>query len=197
LDGKYLKSVHRQFGKYPLRKWRPEDPGFNLDVSQMFYYAVWKGIKAIPILYYVNYIRSEAEQIIKKEFDWIYPGAHYFDDLYQSMMAYIYRTKFNIDRRKFNYSALVRSGQMTRESALELTKKVYAIEDPQVINLCIKRLGLTREELDEYLAFPPKTFRDYPNHYELICKLKPIIRLLSKLHILPGTAYDKYFNCGE
>ncbi len=196
LDGKYLKAVHKQFGTVPLRKWKPEDPGFNLDVKQMAYYTIWRGIKTIPILYYVNYVRKEAEEIIKKEFDWVYPGAHYFDDLYQSLMSYVLRTKFKIDRRLFNYSALVRSGQMPREEALSRLKEVYTIEDPKIIDLCIKRLGITREEFNEYVSRPPKTFRDYPNHYELICRYKGLVKLLCNLHLLPGTAYDKYFNCG-
>jgi hypothetical protein len=45
LDGKYLKAVHKQYGTYPLRKWTPNDPGFNLDIKEMFYYSMIKGIK--------------------------------------------------------------------------------------------------------------------------------------------------------
>jgi N-acetyl sugar amidotransferase len=196
LDGYYLKKVHQKFGKEKIRTWKPHDPGFNLDIFHMFYYTVFKGIKTIPLLYYYDYIRSEAEKPIKEDLDWVYPGAHYFDDLYQALMQRVYREKFNIDRRKINYSALVRSGQMRREEALERVKEIYVIEDPKVIDLCIKRLGLTKEEFENILKLPPKTFRDYPNHYNFIKYFKLPIRVLSKLNILPGTAYHKYFNCG-
>lgn len=196
LDGKYLKSVHRQFGTFPLRKWKPADPGFNLDIFQLFYYTVWKGIKVIPPLYYYPYVRREAGEILKKELDWVYTGAKYYDDLYQSLMTYIYRVKFKIDRRRFNYSALVRSGQMPREEALERVKDVYVIEDPDVIRLCIKRLSITQEELQEYMARPPKTFRDYPTYYNLIRLFKWPIKILSQWNLLPGMTYEKYFNCG-
>ncbi|MGB2706355.1 MAG: N-acetyl sugar amidotransferase, partial [Candidatus Omnitrophota bacterium] len=118
LDGNYLKSVHKKFGTVKLRKWTPEDPGFNLGLSHIFYYTVLKGLKTVPLLYYMDYVRRDAEEIIKKELNWVYPGAHYYDDLYQSLMTYVYRVKFNIDRRRFNYSALVRSGQMPQEEAL-------------------------------------------------------------------------------
>ena len=84
-----------------------------------------KRIRTIPILYHMNYVRTEAEEVIKNELDWINTGAHYYDDLYQSLMANILRIKFNIDFRKFNYSALVRSKQMDRSDALERIKKVY------------------------------------------------------------------------
>ena len=197
LDGKYMKAVHKQFGTIPLRKWKPTDPGFNLDIKEMVYYTIWRGIKTIPILYYVNYIRKDAEEVIKRELEWEYPGAHYFDDLYQSLMSYIYRQKFKFDRRVHNYSALVRCGQMTREEALESVKKIYVIEDPKVISLCIKRIGLTQEEFDGYMKLPIKSFRDYPNNYSLIKKAKILIKIMCKLNFLPCSAYDKYFNCGE
>jgi hypothetical protein len=85
---------------------------------------------------------------------------------------------------------------MSREEALEKLKSVYVIVDPKVIDLCIKRLGLTKEEFAEILKLPLKTFRDYPNNYKLIKLFKYPIFVLSKLNLLPGTAYDKYFHCG-
>jgi N-acetyl sugar amidotransferase len=197
LDGKYLKAVHKLYGTYPLRKWSPADPGFNLDLKEMTYYCVMKGIKTFPILYYADYVRKNVDELLIRELDWKNPGAHYFDDLYQSIMSYVNRVKFNIDRRLFNYSALVRSGQMTRHEALERVKEVYVIEDPKVMNLCIKRLGITQEEFEEIMKLPAKTFRNYPNNYRLIKGMKFPIRIMSKLNLLPGSAYDKYFNCGE
>jgi N-acetyl sugar amidotransferase len=197
LDGKYLKAVHKLYGTYPLRKWSPTDPGFNLDLKEMTYYCVMKGIKTFPILYYADYVRKNVDELLIRELDWKNPGAHYFDDLYQSIMSYVNRVKFNIDRRLFNYSALVRSGQMTRHEALERVKEVYVIEDPKVMNLCIKRLGITQEEFEEIMKLPAKTFRNYPNNYRLIKGMKFPIRIMSKLNLLPGSAYDKYFNCGE
>lgn len=195
LDGKYLLDVHKKFGQFPLRPWKPLDPGFNLTFKHMFFYTVRHRIKTIPLLYYHNYVRQEADAVLKNELDWINPGAHYYDDLYQSLMTYVMRTKFNIDRRKYNYAALVRSGQMSKAEAAERLKKIYVIEDPKVIDLCIKRLGLSREEFDQYMAIPAKTFRDYETSYDLIKFLRLPIWMASKLNILPPTAYAKYFEC--
>ncbi|MEZ4749293.1 MAG: N-acetyl sugar amidotransferase [Bdellovibrionota bacterium] len=194
LDGIYLKAVHKRFGKVKLRSWSPNDPGFNLNPLHMLYYTVFRGIRTFLPLYYTNYVRPEAEKILIGELDWKYPGAHYYDDLYQSLIFYVYRVKFNIDRRLFNYSALVRSGQMTREEALEKVKHIYVIEDPKVIDLCIKRLGISRDEFDSYLKLPPKTFRDYPNGYWLIALARPAIKMLCLSGILPRVTYDKYFS---
>lgn len=197
LDGRYLKSIVNKFGSMKFRKWDPEDPGFNFTLHSMLYYIVFRGIRLVTPMYYVNYVRSQAEEVIKKELDWVYPGAHYFDDLWQSLLFYVYRIKFNADKRKFNYSALVRSGQMTREEALGRIKEVYVIEDPKVIDLCIKRLGVTKETFTEFISSTPKTFRDYPNYYGIIKLLKLPIMIASKLHIIPAGAYDKFFSCGN
>lgn len=195
-DGKYLKTVHQQLGSVPLRKWTPTDPGFNLGPKELFYYTVLRGIKTITPMYYHDYIRTEAQQLIETELGWIYPGAHYFDDLYHALIKYIHRIKFNIDLNMNSDAALVRSGQMERESALERAHGVYQIEDPKIIDLCIKRLGLTREQFDAYMALPPKTFRQYNTSYTLFQWGKLPIWILSRLNLIPKVAYDKYFNCG-
>lgn len=195
LDGKYLKSILDRFGTVKLRRWRPDDPGYNLTLYQMFYYMVLRGITAVTPMYYVNYIRKEAEPVIKEELRWVNTGAHYFDDLWQSLLYYVYRVKFNVDKRRFNYSALVRSGQMTREEVLQRVKDVYVIEDPKIIDLCIKRLGITRRDLEEFISYPPKTFLDYPNYYNFIKKFKFLIKIACRMNMIPAGTYDKFFNC--
>ena len=193
IDGKYLKSVQEKYGTVKLRKWRPDDAGFNLNVLHVFYYTILRQIKTISLLYYMNYNRKEVDVILMKELGWAYTGAHHYDDLYQSLMTYIYRVKFNIDRRIINYSALIRSNQMSRDEAKTRADEVYSIEDPKIIDLCIKRLGISQDELDEILARPIKSFRDYPSHYNIIRMMKLPIKLLSRLNLLPGVTYLKFF----
>ena len=193
LDGKYLRNVHKRFGNRPLRPWRPDDPGFNLELKHLFYYHIIRRMKVVTPLYHLNYVRSEVEEVIVPELGWENTGAHYYDDLYQSLMHYIYREKFNIDRRLFNWSALIRSGQMNRGNALTRLKEPYALDNPDIIRLCIKRLGLTREDLDRFMALPIKTYRDYPTTYALIRKMRLPILFLTAVGFLPKSVYFKYF----
>ena len=197
LDGKYLRAVHKQFGSVPLRPWQPNDPGFNLGIKEMMYYALVRRIKTVTLLYHLDYIRSEVDELLVRELGWTNPGAHYFDDLYQSVIYYLNRVKFNIDRRLFNYSALVRSGQMSREVAMDRISRINSIEDETVIALCIKRLGLTRAQFEEIIATPPKSFHDYPNSYRFLRLFRWPIKIMSRLNLIPESAYDKYFNCGS
>lgn len=193
LDGRYLKDVHRRFGNYPLRSWRPEDAGFNLGLKEMCYYTFIRKIRVIPILYYAAYNRDRATDIIKREFDWEDTGAHYFDDLYQSLMSYVLRTKFGIDRRLFNLSALIRSGQIDRDSALKRMSFAPPIEDQKTIELCIKRLGLTREDFEGFMRLPPKTFRNYRSYFLIIRVAKYLIKFCCSVGLLPASVYAKYF----
>jgi len=195
--GDYLNDVQKKFGNIQLRKWSPDDPNYHLGWKQLFYYTIVKRIKVYSPLYYENYVRKEAEEIIKKEYDWVYPGAHYFDDLYWALITYVHRVKFNIDFRLNSYSALIRDGQMDRLKALEAVKKPYVMEDPRIIDLCLKRLSVSRKDFDEWIKLPPKTFRDYNTGYKVMQLLRPGIKLVTKLGMMPEIVYDKYFLCGE
>ena len=194
LDGHYLHAIQKQFGKVALRPWKVDDPGFHLDWHHLFYYSVIRRIRLITPYYWMEYVRSDVDKILTSELDWVYPGAHYYDDLYQSIVTYVLRTKFNIDRRISNYSALVRSGQMSRDGALERLKEIYVIEDPKVISLCIKRLGLTKESFEAMIDAPAKTFRDYPNLLSIIRRFSFFVAILARLNVIPKSTYAKY--CG-
>ena len=193
LDGKYLKSIMKEYSNVSLRKWKPNDAGFNFDTKEFFYYSFIRGIKFIPLLYHVNYIRPEVEKIIKKEFDWVSPGAHYLDDLFQSLMTYILRVKFKIEFRRFNYSALIRSGQLDRNDALEKIKEVYSSEDKKLIDLCINRLGIDKKYIEDIMKLEPKSFLNYKTNYNLVKALKYPIKILCKIGILPPSLYLKFF----
>ena len=197
IDGEYLRNVQNELGKVKLRKWTPDDPGFNLGIKELIYYTIFKRIKMYFPMYYVDYVRKDAEVIIKNELGWVYPGAHYFDDLYHSFLKYVHRIKFGIDLNLNSDAALVRSGQLSRETALERAHGVYHIEDPKIISLCIKRLGLTDEEFEEYMKLPIKTFRDYKTSYRFIRLFRIPIWIMSKMNLLPRVTYDKYFNFGK
>ncbi|MCB0510446.1 MAG: N-acetyl sugar amidotransferase [Chitinophagales bacterium] len=196
-DGDYLRSVQEEFGSVKLKAWTADNPNFNLGIKELLYYTAFKGIKTFTPFYYHNYVRKDAEEIITKELDWEYTGAHYFDDLYHSLIKYVHRVKFNIDLNMNSDSALVRSGQLDRQVALDRAHGIYKIESERIIDLCVKRLGITHEEFQGYLKLAPKTFRNYKTSYSYIRLAKWPIYLMSRLNLVPKVAYDKYFNCGK
>lgn len=192
-DGDHLRAIHKKFGTYPLKKWEPHNAGYNLGIKEMFYYSIIHRIKTFAPFYYYPYDRKTAEKIISEELDWVYPGAHYFDDLYWSLITMVHRKKFNIDFRLIAYSALIRSGQMDRDYALKAVQEKYIMEDDKVIDLCIKRLGITRTEFEQYMQLPPQNFWDYPNSYSIMKLFKYPIWIACKLGIFTKVVYQKYF----
>ena len=113
--------------------------------------------------------------------------------LYHSLIKYVHRVKFNIDLNMNSDSALVRSGQMERKTALKRKKEIYHIEDSDTLRLCLKRLNISKMEFEDFLAIPVKTFKAFPTNWQKIKKFKFIIKVLSQLNIFPKVTYRKYF----
>jgi hypothetical protein len=88
--------------------------------------------------------------------------------------GYVLPRKFGIDKRYGNLSDLINSGQISRDQALEELENEGYPEDMQKSDrrYVIKKLGLTESEFDSLIAWPPKSFRDYPNSYARVERSK-------------------------
>lgn len=177
-DWRYIKNVYKKFGKTTRLKNFPK-----LSLLDYFYYFFIKKIKELRLLYFLDYRKKEAKKILKDELGWRdYGGKHYESIYTRFIQSYLLPKKFNIDKRKVYFSALIHSSQMTRDEALEKIKeppisKEQAREDKKYV---IKKLGLTEEEFEEILSAEPKTFLDYPNNYHLLKRLRAPIRMAYK-----------------
>lgn len=194
-DGLYLKDIHKKFGSMKLRKWTPNDCGYSLGLFQVIYYVIFKRIRSCSLLYYYDYDRSEARKIIREELGWEDTGAHYYDDLYQVLYTIYLKKKFNIDRRKFNYSALIRSNQLDRKKAIErINNPNYPLFNEDGLRLCLERLGISYDFFEECIKKDNKYYSDYKNVHSFIKLFKPLIYLMTKLNLILQTTYIKYFN---
>ncbi|MCU0414969.1 MAG: N-acetyl sugar amidotransferase [Ignavibacteriaceae bacterium] len=160
-DARLIEGIHATFGKEKLK-------GFpRLALYDYINYFLVKGIRWIPILNYVQYIKKEAKQIITDELGWRdYGGKHYESIFTRFFHAYYLPEKFGYDLRRSYLSALILSGQITREDALtELESPPSPAEqlksDREYV---IKKLRLSDIEFEEIMNSPKKTFRDYPNN---------------------------------
>jgi len=188
MDGRYIKSVHKRFGKTKLKSFP------NLTISDLFYYVLVKRIRVVPLLAYINYSKEDSKKVLEKELDWTYYGGHHFESIYtRFVITNLLLKKFKIDKRIVEYSAYIRSGQMTREQALKAIKEA-PLEDKDIAEYCRNKLGLTTEEFERILSSEPKTFLDYPTYYPIIKALRVPIKLACMLGLLPQIFYEKYFN---
>ena len=104
-----------------------------------------------------------------------------------------YKEKFGIDRRKFNYSALIRSGQMKKEEALEKLNQKYIDNQDEIVFVHKKIRNFERIFEKLIKNNTQNTFKNFNTSYGILKYFSPMIKILSKLNIVPGTTYYKYF----
>ena len=194
LDGKYVESVQKKFGSEKFPAWNPGKINFNLSLLNIFYYTFVKRIKVFFPYYHLDYNRNEITSIIEKECEWQNTGAHYYDDLYQTLMSKWYLEKFNIDRRKYNYSAMIRTGSLSRSEALKKLENKYVSNQDEIVELCLKRLGINSLFLETLIKNNhKKSFRNYKTSYQTIKIFRFLIKKMSEKKIIPSSTYFKYF----
>jgi len=157
-DWKYIKAIHRQFGKVKLRTF----PHLNL----LKYVWFSRTQKWIDILNYVDYRKDEALKILQKELGWVYYGGKHYESIYTRFyQGVILPTKFGYDKRRSHLSSLVCAGEITRTQALEELKsetypKNLQLEDQDYVS---KKFNLSDVEWKSIMALPRKKYEDYPN----------------------------------
>lgn len=181
-DYRYISDIHRSFGEVKVKTY----PHFNL--FQLFSYVYLRKIRYISILNYVPYVKSDALRIIERELGWRNYGGKHYESIYtRFFQAYILPRKFNIDKRKAHYSALICSGQMTRDEALERMKEPIAPEAMLVQDrtYVIKKFGLTEESFERMMTAPRRTFLEFKSYYRFLMSMKRFVLFLRKYNLFP------------
>ena len=186
MDGRYLNDVHKKFGHTKITSFP------NMTLSTFFYYYVIKQIQVIPFLNYFPYDKKIAGKELEAEMDWVDYGGHHHENVYAKFFHfYFLMNKFNIDKRKLALSARIRSAQMTREAALEeIAGEIY--DDMDMVDYTIKKLGLSKEEFENIMNKPVKSYHDYATYYPLFQFFRLPMTLGLKLGIVPKILYYKY-----
>ncbi len=163
-DSRIIKAIQRQFGNVKLNNFP------YLRTIDFVHYLMIRGIKWIPVLNYVPYVKKEAKQLLIDELGWRDYGGKHYESIYTRFFhAYFLPKKFNIDLRRAYISAMVISGQMTREEALEEIKEPPYPEDllEDDKEFVIKKLGLTQQEFNQIMNDPPKSYNEYDNNEKI------------------------------
>jgi len=163
-DSKFIKAIHQQFGKVKLKTYP------SLSTFDYVDYLLIRGIRWVPILNYINFVKSDAKQLLINELGWRdYGGKHYESIFTRFFHSYYLPVKFGYDLRKSYLSALVCSGQMSREDALD-ELKLAPIDSgllKQDRDYVVKKLGLSENEFEQILNNKNMNFDDYPNNDKL------------------------------
>ncbi|MDG6220335.1 MAG: N-acetyl sugar amidotransferase [Candidatus Thermoplasmatota archaeon] len=190
MDGRYLEDVYRRHGSGK----RLEHYN-NLKIATVLKYSMVKRIREYRPLELLEYTKKGAGEILSKEVGWRDYGGHHYESVYTRFVAsYILVSKFKIDKRKVTFSAMVRSGMMTREEALQKIKTIpyppdKVNEDKDAV---LARLGLAESEWEEIMKAPIRSFKDYKSYYSILHRLRFLVKIASKMGIVSEMVYEKY-----
>ena len=175
-DLRMIKDIHKKFGMIKLSK---------LPMTGMFkykiYYRYFKGMKVHKPLDLIPYTKNDAISTLKSKFGYEpYPNKHFESIFTRFYEGYWLIKKYGYDKRRAHFSSLILTGQLERERALELlNNNSYCMEDViEDLNFISIKLGITKEEFNEIMEGPSKTYLDYKNQYRMIAFFVSIARRL-------------------
>jgi len=160
-DMAQINDIKKRFGTLKM-----ETYPFSSVLRHKVYLKYIRGVNVFKPLNFVPYSKDEALSLLEREYGWKpYPQKHFESRFTRFFEGYWLPERFGFDPRRVMFSSLILTGQMTRENALEKLKRpaynLETIEDD--FNYIATKLGITREELQEYFNMPKKFYWDYKN----------------------------------
>jgi N-acetyl sugar amidotransferase len=185
-DGKYILDIHSRFGKVRMKTFP------NMTFFNFLKWTLFKRIKKIRPLWYVDYNKEDARKYLEETFDWKYYGGHHMENRSSAFGLSVYLpSKFGVDNRKWSLAASARGGFMSREDALSIYNTPIP-ENPDLIQYVKKRLSLSDSEYDKIIKGEKRSFRDYKTYKKRFEVLRPLFNLLAKANLVPMSFYLKY-----
>lgn len=186
MDGKYIQSVQKQYGTMPLKTYP------NMLMPSFIKWTAILQLKKIRPLYYVDYVKKDAMAMLTQELGWEWYGGHHLENRFTAFWhTYFMPKRYGIDTRLLGHSALVRSGQITREQGLEMLS-VPQEYDPEMLEMVKKRLGFSDEEFEQIMNLPRRTYRDFKTYKQTFESMRVFWWLMYKLNRVPKSFYIKF-----
>lgn len=161
-DSKNLLAIQKRFGKLKLKRYPVGT------IWERIYTRYFFKLRFVQILNYgESYHKERAMKVLESELDWKYYGGKHYESVFTRFyQGYYLPFRFNVDKRKAHLSAIICSGQITRDQALEeLKKPAYPSEEllQQDLEYVPKKLGVSVEAFNKILSEPVHAHTDYPN----------------------------------
>lgn len=125
-----------------------------------FYKKTGRFSKEVNVLFYIdNPSDKEMGDIIKKELDWHDDEQRgytkHFDCIAEPLTNYLRQKIYGYERRKCQYSNMIRRGEITRHEALQLYEADHMDEKPTNYMQVLQHLDLTDDDINKALAYTP------------------------------------------
>ena len=164
----------------------------NLWLRDFVKWTTTLDMKFIRPLYWLDYDKEEAKKFLIKEYGWQWYGGHHLENRITAFVhQYFWPRRWGIDGRLLGHCALIRCGQLDKESArTELQRAPQC--DPSLVEYVRKRFGWSESDLNTMMTAPKKTMRDYPNYKRTFERLRPFFEKLANDNRVPRSFYLRY-----
>lgn len=184
MDSINLLAIHAAYGERPLRTY--STIGF---FDYFLWYPFFKKMRTARPLNFMPYEKQVAVDELERTMGWRAYGRKHGESLFTKLFQnYYLPVKFGYDKRKPHFSSLIVSGQMSRAEALgKLAEPLYDSQELEVdIAYFCKKLRITREQFDEFLAAHSHHHTDFPTwdgRYRLLKKVQKIVERMLGRHV--------------
>jgi N-acetyl sugar amidotransferase len=176
-DRRNIVAISKSFGGPSLKTFPA------LGTFDLIRFTVLNRIKWIPFLDYFPYRKSDALDMLTREFGYKpYAYKHYESVFTRFYQGYLLPYKFGVDKRKPHLSSLIMNGEMTRDEALRLADGIaYPSEKEMEADRLyfMKKMGWSEAKFQDYMSRPPKPHTDYPSEVQLFNRLLALYRKLN------------------
>jgi N-acetyl sugar amidotransferase len=185
-DGKYIMDIHNKYGTMKMKTFP------NMTFYQFMKWALIYRQQFIRPLWYIDYSKEEAREMLQRDTGWQYYGGHHLENRATTFLHTVYNPiKFGIDNRNWSLAAEARSGVIDRQKALDIYNSEIE-PNPEIIEYAKKRMGFSDEEFQNILNGPKRSFRDFKTYKKRFERLRPLFYLLAKANLVPMSFYLKY-----
>ena len=170
-DTWHIKSIYRRHGrgkslqKYPFLSIKTAWFGLH-------------GITQVNLLDLVPYSKTEAIELLHREFGWEYYGGKHFESRFTRYFQSVYLPrKFGYDKRRYHLSCLIMNGEITRQAALEeLDRPPYPQEQQdEDEKYILEKLDIPQEDWRRILAEPPVADDSYFSQGKIISAITQLL----------------------
>lgn len=186
MDGGYIEDVHRKYGNVSMKTFP------NMAFGDFLRWSTWNAIERTRPLYWLDYHKEDAKQFLAETYGWKWYGGHHLENRFTAFYhSYFLPKRWGINFRQIELSALVRSGQLERDTAIEQFLAPRQ-GDAELIAMVKKRLGFSDEEFDAVMSMPKRSYREFGTYKKRFERLRPLFWLLWKLNRVPKSFYEKF-----
>jgi len=164
-DARNLRAIHRAHGSIALQTF----PTVG-SLEYLWLKRIRKQIQILKPLNYLPYDKEAAKRELVETYGFVDYGSKHQESRFTKFYQEIYLpARYGFDKRRLHLSALIVSGQMTREEALQelripLTTQEQAARNKRFV---AKKLGITVSELERLITLPVMPHENFANSQAL------------------------------